>query len=371
MDYYPDSYKASRERFQQSLSLLQSKWPDAHLERHPSADQPDLSIDWLWADARQKKNLVIVTTGLHGIEGYVGSAVQKLFLDEFMPRLDPENTGLLLVHAINPWGMQQRRRYNENNVDLNRNFIWDEHFKPELNPDYDLLVPLLNSPRPLGSLFLSDVAFIMRLLVSLVRLGVTRIRLGMLSGQYRQPRGVQFGGQATQQSTRVMRNLFAQAFEAYEQVIHIDLHSGYGPRYQMSMVNATREPAPASELMQRFGYPLIVAANPSDFYTVIGDITEYIYQLRDEKYPSRQLFGTCFEFGTFGDSLLMQIRSMRATILENRVYQYGAKSRAAERKVKKEYGELFFPSESRWREKVMDDARQAFAGILRAYELFD
>ncbi|NWG35750.1 MAG: DUF2817 domain-containing protein [Chloroflexi bacterium] len=369
MDYYPDSYGSSRTRFLRDTEPLRAKWLFSRLEKHPLKNFPNLSLDWLWAEPRLKENLVVISTALHGIEGYVGSAMLKLFMDEFVPRLDPARTGLLLIHAINPWGMKHRRRYNENNADLNRNFLWDETFDPAVNPDYDALFSLLNPQRPLSNLWLSDAAFILRLLWQIARLGILRIRLGMLSGQYRHPRGVQFGGTDTQESTRVVRGLFRQALEEYRQVIHLDMHTGYGPRYQMSMVNSTREPASGSELMRRFDYPLIVAATPSEFYTVTGDITEHIYRLRDEEYPSKKLFATCFEFGTFGASLAAQIRSMRVTILENRLFQFGAKSGALRQAVCREYEELFFPSEEKWRRKALSDCRRAFEGILAAYDL--
>lgn len=366
---FPSSYEDSRTRFILDFERLRTKWADSRLESVPLKTDPSLSIDYVWAEPRQKENLVIISTGLHGIEGYVGSAMLKTFMDEFAPKLNPENTGLLLVHAINPYGMKNRRRYNENNVDLNRNFVWDEVFDPQVNSDYEPLRPMLNPGRPIANLFTSDLAFVARLVGNLVKQGILRIRQGMLSGQYRHPRGVQFGGQSTQESTHLMRGLFQQAFDAYGQVIHLDMHTGYGPRYQMSMVNSTREPASGSELVERFKYPLIVAATPSDFYTVTGDITEYFYQLRDEKYPSKKLFATCFEFGTFGDSLPAQIRSMRATILENRLFQHGAKTDALRGAVRKEYEELFFPAEEKWREKAVADCRQATTGILRAYSL--
>ena len=35
----------------------------------------------------------------------------------------PDGVTLLLVHVINPYGYKHGRRYNENNVDLNRNVI--------------------------------------------------------------------------------------------------------------------------------------------------------------------------------------------------------------------------------------------------------
>ncbi len=366
---FPSTYEDSRARFRADFERIRPQWADSRLESHPLQADPTLSIDYAWAEPAHKQTLVIVSTGLHGIEGYVGSAMLKLFMDEFAPRLDPGNTGLLLVHAINAYGMKHHRRYNENNVDLNRNFIWDEVFDPQVNPDYEPLRPMLNPERPIANLFASDVTFVSRLVGSIVRLGILRIRQGMLSGQYRHPRGVQFGGQATQEGTRLMRELFEQAFERYEQIIHLDMHTGYGPRYQMSMVNSTREPASGPELVKRFQYPLVVAATPSDFYTVTGDITEYFYQLHDEKYSAKKIFGTCFEFGTFGDSLPAQIRSMRITILENRLCQHGAKSDALRQAVRKEYEELFYPAEEKWREKTVADCRQATEGILRAYTL--
>lgn len=366
---FPSTYEDSRARFLRDVELIRPKWHVSRLDSHPLKIDPSLSIDWFRAEPQTRENLIVISTALHGIEGYIGSVMLKLFMDEFVPRLDPTNTGLLLIHAINPWGMKHRRRYNENNADLNRNFLWDENFDPSVNPDYDALFPLLNPQRPLSNLLLSDAAFVLRLLWRIVRLGVLRIRLGMLSGQYRHPRGVQFGGDDTQESTRVVRGLFQQALGEYRQVIHLDMHTGYGPRYQMSMVNSTREPASGPELTRRFNYPLIVTATPSDFYTVTGDITEHFYQLRDEKYPSKKLFATCFEFGTFGDSLPAQIRSMRATILENRLFQFGATSDGLRKAVRREYEELFFPSEEKWREKALSDCRQAFEGILKSYGL--
>jgi predicted deacylase len=366
---FPASYEASRARFIRDLELVRVHWTDTRLESYPLKSDPSLSIDYAWAEPRKKENLVIISTGLHGIEGYVGSVMLKLFMDEFAPRMNPENTGLLLVHAVNPFGMKNRRRYNENNVDLNRNFVWDENFDPKINPDYEHLSPMLNPSKPITNLFASDIAFVSRLVRNLVTLGILRIRQGMLSGQYRHPRGVQFGGASTQESAQLMRGLFQKAFDEYEQVIHLDLHTGYGPRYQMSIVNSTREPASAPDLIRRFNYPLILAATPSNFYTVTGDITEYFYQLHDEKYPSKKIFATCFEFGTFGDTLPAQIRSMRITILENRLFQRGVQSDALRQAVRNEYEELFFPAEEKWREKALADCRQAYRGIFSAYGL--
>ena len=98
MDFFPTTYEDSRVRFLQSLSLIQQKWHSTQLEAHRLKNFPDLTIDWLWAHARNKETLVLVSTAEHGIEGYVGAAMLKIFIEEFAPRLNPEITGLLLLH---------------------------------------------------------------------------------------------------------------------------------------------------------------------------------------------------------------------------------------------------------------------------------
>ena len=86
---------------------------------------------------------VIHCSGTHGIEGYLGSAIQLRFLHELFLQQEKQlrtnnvhapptkNTPVkkvLLIHAINPYGMRHHRRTNENNVDLNRNVLSDVMF---------------------------------------------------------------------------------------------------------------------------------------------------------------------------------------------------------------------------------------------------
>ena len=70
---FPESYEASRARFIQDFELLRPKWADFCLEAYPLKTDPPLSIDYTWAEPRRKENLVVISTGLHGTEGYVGS----------------------------------------------------------------------------------------------------------------------------------------------------------------------------------------------------------------------------------------------------------------------------------------------------------
>jgi hypothetical protein len=109
-----------------------------------------------------------LTIGEHGIEAYLGSAVMQVLIDEFLHRLPREETGLLLVHVINPWGMKYRRRVNSQNVDLNRNFVWmpgsggdrETPYEPVFNPKYDSLSPFLNPQKPISGRLTSNYLFL-------------------------------------------------------------------------------------------------------------------------------------------------------------------------------------------------------------------
>ena len=368
---FPESYEASRARFLRDVELLRLKWPSSHLESYPLKDHPDVSIDWFWAEPRGKENLVVISTAEHGIEGYVGSAMLKLFMDEFAPRLNPENTGLLLIHAINPWGMKHHYRVNPNNVDLNRNFVFDGKFNSNINPDYDLIGWFLNPQRPVRTLGAESIPFFAGVVKNMISPGKARVQAASLLGQHRHPKGIYYGGRDYEEETIVLMNLYRTAFAEYQNFIQFDMHTGYGPRYQMTCIIPPIDPISSTEAVRKFSYPLIQKIDADEFYAISGDMGEYVYRLHDAEFPDKNVFACGFEFGTFGDSLPALIRSLRITVLENQFRQHGAASLKAEAQVREEYEELFFPSEQKWRDKTFVDCRQAFDGILSAHDLLN
>jgi hypothetical protein len=373
--WFPGSYEASRARFRQHHEQVRQLWPQASLRSQSLQAQQDLTIDWMQADpAGQPERLLIFTTAEHGIEGYVGAAILEVFFQEFLERLDPQTTGLLLVHCINPWGMQHGRRVNAQNVDLNRNFLWDageaangeRPFDPELNPAFRRIHGLLCPERPLGSRLGANLAFWGGVLNGVRALGPAGLREAALLGQYHTPQGICFGGTDYQEETRLLMKLYQEGMAPYPQVLHLDMHTGYGPRYQMSLVNSTHEPLASAELARRFDYPCVVKTNPDEFYRIQGDMIDYMYLMAGHTYPTKRLYATSFEFGTFGDSLAAALRSLRAAIWENQVRWHGATNAQVRAFAEREFRELFFPAEPGWRSKALADARRALAGILRA-----
>jgi len=367
--YFPSSYEDSRTRFLSSLSLIQQKWHSTQLQTHPLKNFPDLSIDWLWAHASKKETLVIISTAEHGIEGYVGYALMKIFIEEFAPRLDPENTGLLLIHGLNPWGMKYHRKVNENSVDLNRNFVFDGNFDPAINSEFHQVRDLINPQTRIRSFGIENIKFWGRVLKAIFTSGIATVTKAALLGQHHTPNGFYYGGTTYQEGTVVAMKLYRRALDEYQSVIQIDMHTGYGPRDQMSIIMSPLDTMTSEGTSNKFNYPLVLKINAEEFYEISGDMAAYYYELRDKSFPDKQLFACGFEFGTFGSSLLARIRSLRAMVFENQLHWRGAKNEGIAHRVRREFEELYFPAEKKWREKALADGRQAFDGILRAYHL--
>jgi hypothetical protein len=368
-DHFPTTYEDSRTRFLQSLNLIRQKWHSTQLEAHPLHAHPELSIDWLWAHSHKKETLVILSTAEHGIEGYVGAAMMKIFIEEFSPCLNPENTGLLLLHGLNPWGMKHHRKVNEHNVDLNRNFVFDGRFDPAINPEYHQVAHLINPQRRIGSFGVENLRYLAGA-VNLIRsMGMKTATKVATLGQYHTPNGFFYGGLDFQEGTRTAMELYRRALEEYQSVIQIDMHTGYGPRYQMSIIMSPLDRMSSEETSKKFNYPLVLKINAEEFYDISGDMAAYYYKLRDRDFPDRYLFACGFEFGTFGDSIPARIRSLRAMVFENQLYWQGARNESTAGRVRREFDEFYFPSETKWRDKALADGRQAFAGMLKAHNL--
>jgi len=81
-----------------------------------------LTIDHVTIGARRPARALAALSGVHGVEGYVGSALQCDLIDRLDERTLPDDVGIVVVHVVNPWGTAHDRRQNESNVDLNRNW---------------------------------------------------------------------------------------------------------------------------------------------------------------------------------------------------------------------------------------------------------
>ncbi|WP_139492410.1 M14 family metallopeptidase [Brevibacillus dissolubilis] len=367
MSYFPNQYEPSRARFLGYRQKLINAGYQAEVFSYPIDEKASLYIDVLQINpAKQKENLLVFTSGVHGVEGFVGSAMMEAFVQEQLGSLNRDNTGVMLVHAVNPWGMKNKRRYNENNVDLNRNFVMDWKALNHLqNQEYLVWDHFLQPQRQLGNSTLHELGFHVGLAYNLLDAGSESLRKALLSGQYSNPQGVYFGGDGDELSTKYMKNiLLSMLNDTYQNIVHIDLHTGYGPRYQMSIFSSGSETLKEDEAIKAFGYPLVYTPDSEEYYTTSGDMTEYLYQLQTKRFPQKKLYSTTFEFGTLGDGTVASVDSVKYTVDENRLYWHGTSDKRTEQIVKNRYLEMFDPAEREWRVKALEDFRLALKGVL-------
>jgi hypothetical protein len=138
----------------------------------------------------------------------------------------------------------------------------------------------------------------------------------------------------------------------------------------MSIINSQEEPREAAQLVDEFDYPLIRKANPEEFYLMQGDMVDWLYKYRQLSGLDGRFYAAAFEFGTIGESILHELISLWNMIFENQAFWKGALKEDTHKKVKKTMLEMYFPSEMKWREKAIEDCRQAYQGIFTAEGYF-
>ena len=203
---------------------------------------------------------------MHGVEAYTGSAVQLALLGS-PPVLGPDEAAVF-VHVLNPFGMAWLRRTNENNVDLNRNFLVDgEAFEgaPEV---YRRLDALLNPPSPPGS-----DGFRVRAPAFAMRHGFHRVKQAIAEGQYEFPRGLFFGGRQLQEGPRLYCDWLREHAGYAEYVFALDVHTGLGRRGTDTVVAEAQAAATApAALGPALGRTLVDPSKSSVAYTVRGSL---------------------------------------------------------------------------------------------------
>ena len=366
-DSFRTTYEETRSGIRDLIDGLEQTGVTVKTESYAINASDGLYTDTFYLpSAGEHTNLIVLTTGVHGMEGYIGSVMLDVFFGEVYPELDHENTGILVVANVNPYGMKYYRRYNENNVDLNRNFILDwDTFDLSSNKEYPKVKEFLGPTGKIGNALWHEAGFYLSLGKTAITDGADTISDALLTGQYEYPQGVYYGGRGDEASTVYLKDVFSQCLDSdYENIVHIDIHSGYGPRYNMVIFNSVYETMNEAESVAAFDYDYVIAYDSESFYATTGDTTDFFYRLADQKGAQADLYSTCFEFGTIGDAFFDTILSLKYTVDENRNHWYPTENATSAEVVRQNYLELYYPTETAWRQKTVEDFLVATRGVL-------
>lgn len=351
--FSPD-YTAARARFRSSAIALGCRL-EAHKIGHLGPDGEELTIELAMIGDASPERAVVVSSGLHGIEGYLGAAVQAALLEErlggFTP---PPGTAIVLLFALNPFGFAWNRRVNEQNIDLNRNFLLSGERYVGSPEGYAALDPLLN---PVGPPITLD-PFLLQAALQVLRHGMGRLKDVVAGGQYDFPRGLFFGGHAPSRTQLILRERLGLLFHRTQRVLHVDFHSGLGRRghYKLLVDHAKGSPH-AAALASIFGADVVEPWDPKGVsYEIRGGLGRWCKAM----FPNADYDVLTCEFGTV--SILRVIDALR---LENQTFHHAPPGHPSLDRARKAMMEAFVPSDGRWRNQVV---QRGLAVVERAVE---
>ena len=185
-----------------------------------------LATDVAYLGRNDATKLMVVISGTHGVEGPFGSACQTAWLSQNAPWQLPDDTAVLAIHLINPWGTAWSRRVNEDNVDLNRNFI-DWQKAPPKNERYGALHSALVCHALEGPD--RDAATETYEAAKRQAGGYAGLAPIIEAGQYDFPDGLFYGGDGPVWSNRTLLDILSTFAQQAAEVVVFDLHTGAGP----------------------------------------------------------------------------------------------------------------------------------------------
>lgn len=337
--HFSASYAQARAKFRAA-----AKVPGADLRSYVNPargpDGGELATDVLRIGPKDAERLLIAMSSTHGAEGFCGSGIQTGWLSENLVTKLPTNTAALLIHAINPFGFAWLRRVNEDNIDLNRNFL--DHSKAPENPGYRELRDFI-CPREWTA---ESEALVKKAFAAYVeRHSAIELQGAIMNGQYWDKEGVFYGGTGPSWSRRTLAVALAPYAETAKHAAFIDLHTGLGP-YGIGeiMSNDFAGTPGANRVRDWFGAEATMLDDGSSTSTAVtGDTNLGV----TAALPHTPVTGITLEYGTV--PLEPMIDAIRA---DNWLHVHGKLDSELGRKIKSEIRYTFYPDEKKWKEMI-------------------
>jgi len=364
---FSPTYADARSAFLRAAEL-RSATVASHPIRARGPRGEELAVDTAYLGPAQPQAILLLSSGVHGVEGFAGSAIQRHLLEDQLDGLAmPADTGLLLVHAVNPHGFAHLRRVNENNVDLNRNFLRhpDEHAP---NPGYDELYDAVN---PLELDDASEARHLTAIIDYARAHGNARLQSVLTCGQYVHPEGVQFGGVREEDANRIVRRIVRDETRGATSLLWLDLHTGLGPHGDYEFVSQHELDDPAYLFGREwFGAKVrSTRAGESVSALLVGDMLDGAPLELD---PACAVVALAPEFGTYDPQRVFL--AMRA---DNWLCHHGDPESERGGAIKRELVEVFRPQDPEWQAhvlaggaEILGNARTALASRDRSSRTF-
>jgi hypothetical protein len=381
--YFSKTYGEARWLFKEAALDMSKKYKYAEYRsiRIPSRTDQDLTIDTFYLPAQTKhERIAIFSSGVHGLEGMTGSAIEQLCMKEDIvtANINKATTGILFIHSVNPYGQKYHRKVTENNIDLGRNFITNpDAFSPlpslagEKKPAYSSIHAFLNPKKKYAHNLFENFTFTLKSLLLLAKYRTTDLRQGILEGQYEFEKGLYFGGWAPEPQVEIIGELLGEYLGEYKKVFAIDLHTGYGiPGNLHFFIPYATLDKPSIDATARIFEGNTIECRKKDTgykasYEVKGSYLEYVKQLvKDKIYiPMTMRFGT-IDYRR----LASQVLALARIVHENQSIQFGYMTERDKKLIRKNFLDIYYPESETWRTQVLRKTREALPALMHRFD---
>lgn len=359
--HFSKSYAEAREHFLASAGLVAARL-ETIPHPLPGIDGETTAIDLAHLGNPDPAYRLIFCSGTHGIEGYCGSACQSRLLQSGAFLDLPAEVGVSFIHALNPWGFSHGRRVNEDNIDLNRNFVDHARGAYPPNPGYRRLADAIN-PHSLDPAAL-DAAN--QTLAHYSRTeGAHAFQETLTKGQYDRPDGVFYGGKAASWSNKALHAVLEAMRPGLLEAVFIDIHTGLGEFGigEIIIEGDTDHPAYERATMIWPGEPAATLSGDSVSAALAGTIDDAVIHTLAPAHVTP----IALEFGTVSSpEVFWALRQ------DNWLYTNGDPLAAEAGPIKRAVRKAFYPENSAWMSAVLarsdEVAQKALAYVSRLAE---
>lgn len=345
--YFSNDYRSASGKFRvasKTTRLRLESFENPHAKRGGEPLHTDVAV----LGPANTRAALVLTSGTHGVEGFCGSAIQTgLILDGLAGRMPPD-LRIVMIHAVNPHGFAHLRRVNEDNIDLNRNFI-DHDKAPPANPAYDELAGII---APTTYWRLATGATLARLLIHRMVHGTAKLQAAITGGQYSHPEGLFYGGNAPAWSNTTFRRIVRRHIAGAERAALLDIHTGLGPHGQGEIISGDMPGSPAHARALNWWGDRVKSPRAGE--SVSAEPSGTLKNAFREMLPRAEVTAATLEFGTFPATQMLH--AMQA---ENWLHHHGTPGSRKATRIRANMRHAFYPDSDSWKTRVWDQGCEA------------
>ncbi len=343
---FSDTYAEARKKFL-AAAVARGLSAESRVLNIEGAQGEPLATDVVLDGPEDASKLLVVLSGVHGPEGFCGSAIQTGLL-----RLGPvryEDTAVLYVHAINPHGFSYQRRVTQENVDLNRNFLDFSAPLPSNRGYAEIHDALLPPEWPPGAEAQSQLAAFEQ------QHGARGLQLAITLGQSEFPDGMAYVGNAPTWSNITFRSILKKYAQTARLLASIDIHTGLGPYGVGERIFASFDQSVLPQAERWWGRLTDVHAGSSTSIPMAGPIQAGLL----EECPKARQVGICLEYGTVPPDQVW--KALRA---DHWMYRRKGATAQQAREIKREVLSTFYPDADDWKHAIWNQGKEAYLQAL-------